>query len=384
MNINEGPAASRQFVAHPPFWGSKVASKTTPAWQKNFARSYALMVVGVLAFSAVLGGLLLGVQSLAEGRVEWIQDFAGRGFRYTLLALLFGGVYAWFWWSRRRKIIVSVTSDGLTVNTRPGEAYSFSDAQLGTWGVTGGATMGTALHLQCGQHRFILGGRDRRVASGTRLEAPDAGYGQPVDVDAWLSAPDFEEILTLVSRRSGLDVRPPAPGQPTRCLLFPNSLLVQEMGAFATRKKREFLQSAGQPRLAIDVGADGIRVIDPNTNALIAAVSPAQVNAIPLVFRPVQRHWVPSLGHAISDAATNYWSSTPGMRVSVPGMPPLTIGCRDSVSGLDFRFSWPDNVPTEHARADYEVSGTDWLTLVEKFGLAPYLNRHGEADAADR
>ncbi|MDT5190674.1 MAG: hypothetical protein QOI28_2925 [Mycobacterium sp.] len=65
------------------------------------------------------------------------------------------------------------------------------------------------------------------------------------------------------------------------------------------------------------------------------------------------------------------------MRVSIPGMPPLTIGCRDTVSGLDRRFSWPDNVPTEHARADYEVSGTDWLILVEKFGLAAYLNKRG-------
>jgi hypothetical protein len=153
--------------------------------------------------------------------------------RLAATALLFAGVYARYWWSRRKKIIVSVTSDGLTVNTRPGEAYSFSDAKLGTWGVTGGATMGTALHLHCGQHRFILGGRDRRVASGTRLDAPDAGYGQSVDVDAWLSASEFDEILTLVGRRSGLDVRPPARGQPTRCLLFPNSLLVQEMGSFA-------------------------------------------------------------------------------------------------------------------------------------------------------
>lgn len=377
MNVNDNPAASRQFVAQPPFWGSKVASKTTPAWQNNPTKSYAIMVAGVLAFSVVLGGLFLGVQSLSEDRAEWMQQFAGRGFQYILLALLFGGVYAWYWWSRRRMIIVSVTSDGLTVNTRPGEVYSFSDAKLGTWGVTGGATMGTALHLQCGQHRFILGGRDRRVASGTRLEAPDAGYGQPVDVDAWLSASDFEEILTLVSRRSGLDVRPPAPGQPTRCLLFPNSLLIQEMGAFAVRKKREFLESASQPRLAIDVGVDGIRVIDPNTNVLIASVSPAQVTAAPVVFRPVQRHLLPNLGHAISDAATNYWSTAPGMHVSVPGMPPLTIGCRDTVSGLDQRFSWPDDVPTEAARADYEVSGTDWLTLVEKLGLAPYLIKRG-------
>jgi len=374
MNVNDGPAASRQFVAQPPFWGSKVASKTTPAWQNNSTKSYAIMVVGVLAFSVALGGLYVGIQSLGA---EWMQYFDGRAFQYILVALLFAGVYGWYWWSRRRKIIVSVTSHGLTVDTRPGEVYSFSDAKLGTWGQTGGATMGTALHLQCGSNRFILGGRDRRVAAGTRLEAPDAGYGQPVDVDAWLSASDFEEILTLVSRRSGLDVRPPAPGEPTRCLLFANALLVQEIGPFAFRKREQFMRSLRQPRLAIDVGVDGIRVIDPNTNALIASVSPTQVTATPVVFRPVQRHLLPNLGHAISDAATNYWSTSPGMRVSVPGMAPLTIGCRDTVSGLDQRFSWPDNVPTEHARADYEVSGTDWLILVEKFGLAPHLIKRG-------
>jgi hypothetical protein len=101
----------------------------------------------------------------------------------------------------------------------------------------------------------------------------------------------------------------------------------------------------------------------------------------PAVFHPVQRHWVPSLNNAISDAATHYWSMAPGMRVSVPGMAPLTIGCRDSVSGLDFRFSWPDGVPVEDARSDYEVSGTDWLTLVEKFGLAPHLVRRVEQGA---
>jgi hypothetical protein len=374
MNVNDRSAASRQFVAQPPFWGSKVASKTTPAWQNNFGKSYAIMVAGVLAFSVVLGGLYVGMQSLGA---EWMELFRGRAFQLVLLVLLFGGVYGWYWWSRRKKIVVSVTTDGLTVNTRPGEVYSFSDAKLGTWGVTGGATMGTALHLQCGERRFILGGRDRRVASGTRLEAPDAGYGQPVDVDAWVSASDFDEILTMVSRRSGLDVRPPAPGEPARCLLFANPLLMQEMGSFAFRKQHEFAWSMHQPRLAIDVSPDGMRVIDPNNNAVVASVSNAQVAATPVTYRPVQRHWVPNLGHAISDAATNYWSKAPGMRVSISGMAPLTIGCRDTVSGLDQRFSWPDDVPTEAARADYEVSGTDWLTLVEKLGLAPYLIKRG-------
>ena len=374
MNINDRSTASRQFEAHPPFWGSKVASKTTPAWQSNFGKSYAIMVAGVLAFSVVLGGLYVGMQSLGA---EWMQYFDGRAFQYILIALLFAGVYGWYWWSRRRKIIVFVTSDDLSVSTRPGDVYSFNDAKLGTWGVTGGATMGTALHLQSGQNRFILGGRDRRVASGTRLEAPDAGYGLPVDIDAWVSAADFDEILTMVGRRSGLDVRPPEQGQPTRCLLYPNALMVQETGMFAVRKKREILEAAGQPRLAIDVGPDTIRIIDAKTNALIASTSPVHVSATPVTYRPTQHHWFPSVGNAISNVATNYWSTAPGMRVSVPGMAPLAIGCRDTVSGLDQRFSWPDDVPSENARADYEVSGTDWLTLVEKFGLAPYLIKRG-------
>ncbi len=378
--VDAGPAVSRQFVAHPPFWGSKFASITTPAWQQNPGRSYLIMVVAILAFTAAIGGLFVGVQSLAEDGSEWVQKATGYGFQYGLLLLLFGGVYGWTWWSRRRKVVISVTGDGLTVSTRPGDVYTFNDAKLGTWGVTGGATMGTALHLHCGARRFVLGGRDRRVAAGTRLEAPDAGYGQSIDVDAWLSAADFEEILAGVGRRTGLDVRPPAAGEPTRCLLFANALLAQEFGSFAFRKREQFMRSLSQPRLAIDVGPDAIRVIDPTTNALIASTSPAQVTATPVVFRPMQRHhWIPNLGNVISAAATNYWSTSPGMRVSVPGMPPLTIGCRDSNDlGLGFRFSWPDNAPTEDARADYEVSGTDWLTLVAKFGLVSHLETHGQ------
>jgi len=374
MNTNDNHTASRQFVAQPPFWGSKVASSWTPAWQNNFGRSYALMVVGILAFSAVLGALFLGVQSLAKGGDEWVQRLSGYGFQALGLVVLFGGVYGWYWWSRREKIVISLNSDALTVNKRPGDVYSFSGAKLGTWGVTGGATMGLALHLYSGQNRFILGGRDRRVSAGTRLDAPDAGYGLPIDVDAWVSAADFEEILTVVSRRSGLDIRPPGPGEPSRCLLFVNSLKIQEMGSFSLRKQREFVKSMSEPRLAIDVGPDGIRVIDPKSGALVAAVSNAQVTATPVVFRPVQGfHWFPTVGNVVSSAATNYWSTAPGIRVNIPGMEPLTIGCRDSVSGLDFRFSWPDGVPVEAARSDYEVAGTDWVTLVEKFGLAPQV-----------
>src|SRR5712675_1777899 len=143
----------------PPVLGLQGGLQDHARWQNKPTKSYGIMVAGVLAFSVVLGGLYVGMQSLGA---EWMQQFDGRAFQYILIALLFGGVYGWYWWSRRKKITVFVTSDDLSVSTRPGDVYSFDDAKLGTWGVTGGSTMGAALHLQSGQNRFILGGRDRR------------------------------------------------------------------------------------------------------------------------------------------------------------------------------------------------------------------------------
>ncbi|MGV0811916.1 hypothetical protein ABQF34_08115 [Mycolicibacterium boenickei] len=379
MDIDDTAAGARQYVARPPFLGSKVASKTTPAWQKNPVGSQLTMAVGVFAFTGVLIALWLGMQTLTDGSAEWVQEAAGHAFRIGGFVLLIGGTVAWYWWSQRRKIVLSVTRDGLTVNTRPGDVYSFRDATLGTWGATGGMTMGTALHLQCGPRRFILGGRDHRVAQGTRLDAPDAGYGLPLDIDASVSASDFDEILAVAGRRSELEVRSPAPGEPTRCLLFTNPLLVQEINSLAVGKRRQFMDSLGQPRLAIDVGAEAIRVMDPNSGALVASVTLAQVTATPLMYRPSTWHW--SATGVLSDVLSNYLNKMPYIVVSIPGVQPLTIGTRDSVSGLDFRFSWPDDVPISRERADYVASGADWLTLVEALGLR-CVEKRGKEGAA--
>jgi hypothetical protein len=66
----------------------------------------------------------------------------------------------------------------------------------------------------------------------------------------------------------------------------------------------------------------------------------------------------------------------PAMTVSVPGVQPITFGCRD-FRGLKRRFSWGGNVPVHDDPPAYAVSAADWLTLTEEFGLAAYL-----ADAA--
>jgi hypothetical protein len=389
---NESPA-SRRFVAHPPFWGSKWASKVTPAWQNNPVRSYLIMVVAILVFSAVAGGLYMSVQMhvlRGSGGSAFTAEIMDKVLRYGVGAVLIGGFAGWYWWSHRSKhgeILIDVTRDALTVSKRPGDVYPLSDAKLGVWGVSGGMTMGTTLHLHCGPRRFVLGGRDYRVAAGTRLEAPDAGYGLPVDVDAWVAATDFGEILTMAGRRgdhSRLDASPPELAQPTRCLLFPSPLLIQQMGSFAMRRKQQLVQSLNQPRLAIHVGADAISVVDPNSNALIASAPGAQVTATPETYQ--YRYgspwwWAGSVDQIVDRVLqrrmTRSLSATPVLVLCIPGAQPLSIGCRDTVGGLDRRFSWPAGVRQRvNDPPEFAVSGADWLTLIEKFGLGPDLQRH--------
>jgi hypothetical protein len=378
MTVDDRSAVSRRFTARAPFWGSKVAAKTTPAYQNSFGKSHLVTVVAIFALTAVLGGMYVGLH-LLPGE---IAETVAQNLRYILLVVLVGGVGIWYWWQRRRRLLIDVTSDALTVSTRPGDVYSFNEAKLGTWGITGGMTMGSALHLQCGPRRFVLGGQDFRVPAGIPVSAADVGYGLPVDVDARLSASDFEQILDIAGLRDRPDVRrsasgePPAPAEPARCLLFTNPLLVQEIGVLAFGKRHRFMQSLHQPRLAIDVVPHAIRVVDPNNNALIASASASQVTATPVTYRPP--HWQLFTGNAIAHFIFRYLSMSPGLVISVPGMQPLTIGCRDAAGGgLERRFSWPSNVPTERARADYEVSGADWQTLVATFGLTPRLVTRG-------
>jgi hypothetical protein len=77
--------------------------------------------------------------------------------------------------------------------------------------------------------------------------------------------------------------------------------------------------------------------------------------------------------------------TTPVLVVRVPGLQPLSIGCPEprtrlasvsySAAGVNrnvSRSSRRGEVYQEN-QPEYVVSGADWLTLVEKFGLAPQL-----------
>jgi hypothetical protein len=165
-------------------------------------------------------------------------------------------------------------------------------------------------------------------------------------------------------RESGVDVRGPAPGEPTRCLLFPNPYLAEQMGSFAFRKQLQLQRSLSKPSLILDVDNGAMRVIDPNSDALSASASRADVTATPATF---QADSVTS-----GDGSTYDYPATPGLTVCVPGVKPLTIGCLDLV-GSGFRFSWRGDSPWPNERPAYVVSGADLLSLAEEFGLISQL-----------
>lgn len=131
------------------------------------------------------------------------------------------------------------------------------------------------------------------------------------------------------------------------------------------------MRSLWQPQLFVDIVNDAIRVVDPNGDAVNASASVSQVTATPATYQLSAGRTLPSAENVASGAAGQHFSTTPAMAVRVPGLQPLSIGCRD-FEGLRRRFSWSSSVPSTVDPPAYAVSAADWLTLVEKLGLARF------------
>jgi DNA-binding beta-propeller fold protein YncE len=123
-----------------------------------------------------------------------------------------------------------------------------------------------------------------------------------------------------------------------------------------------------QAGLAIDVGEDAISVIDLTSNAPIASAPVAHVTATP--------------AESTRSVARMGSLTTAVLVVHVADSQPLTIACPDwagpptttwgGITKMAYRFAWRGEVPSEEEPA-FVVSDADWLTLVEKFGLAARL-----------
>jgi hypothetical protein len=249
------------------------------------------------------------------------------------------GVFCARRWGWSKTIPIHVTTEALTVERKSGEIFSFTGATLGRWAAGQPfAVSGTALHLPGGRDGFVLGGKDHRLSAATRFGAPATAH-----VDGWLEPAEFDEVLTIAARRSGLDVRRPAPDDPLRCLLFPRPSTAGFMSA-ARNYGREL-----QPRFALDVGKDAVRVIDPNTDALLASASLTRVTATPAIYRETKTE------------ARSTWSI---LVLSVPGLERLTIKSPRA---------WRSAVSEEKTEPKFIVSEADWQVLVDRFGLAARL-----------
>ncbi|PXW99138.1 DivIVA domain-containing protein, partial [Mycolicibacterium moriokaense] len=204
------------------------------------------------------------------------------------------------------------------------------------------------------------------------------GYNED-EVDAFLDRVEIELTRRLAepglppTRQAGFppppaDEKSAASAEPIHCQLY------------ATLGKPWRAASLPTPSLAIDVGKDAIRVIDPNTNALIASASLAQVTATPENYTYVEVGGPDGGGHSCM---------MPVLVVSIPGVQPLTIQPREVIDSVltsyRSRFSWRGKVPgisegwggveewAKARRPAYTVTNAEWLTLVEKFGLGTLI-----------
>lgn len=97
----------------------------------------------------------------------------------------------------RKKIAISVAAGGLTVDQRPGDVFSFRDAELGQWR-PGKSRRARVLVLGAGPRRFVLG-ETRSLASGTPLTGPQVDIQ---DLEAWIEPRTLDELLAVVGHQT--------------------------------------------------------------------------------------------------------------------------------------------------------------------------------------
>jgi hypothetical protein len=126
MTVNDQPGASRQFVASSPSMASQMTAFATGKGRYGVqAAIFAVILVMVVGFVTRRSqGFAIAVAGLVA-----LSIFGLAGTAYV-------------WRRSRRKVLIDVTSNGLTVNQRR-DVFSLVDAKLGPW-----VNMGVALHLQ--------------------------------------------------------------------------------------------------------------------------------------------------------------------------------------------------------------------------------------------
>jgi hypothetical protein len=111
--------------------------------------------------------------------------------------------------------------------------------------------------------------------------------------------------------------------------------------------------------------ADTVRVIDPETTAVLASTSRTHVNATPAQHK--------------SSGGDGPTQTDPLLIVTISGLDPLRIRPAPTKYGIkypsgDYRYSWRDmkggpDRPPPAEQAGYGVAEADWVALIDTFGL---------------
>jgi hypothetical protein len=124
-----------------------------------------------------------------------------------------------------------------------------------------------------------------------------------------------------------------------------------------------------------------IRVIAPNTKALIASARRAQVTATPGVYERIDDSvlW--------ESRKVDYTQPLPVL--GIPGMPELRIGTHpmrvSTWSGAQFRYAWRHKATARKwPMPTHFVTETEWFSLLERFGLGTLIDDECASGKLDR
>jgi hypothetical protein len=153
---------------------------------------------------STIGLLLLGIGVFPT---FWAIGFFAKHI-VAFFVMIFGYGIIWSlaiqWVFLWRKVVICVTTDGLTVSKRAGDVFAFRDAELGQWRKGGrragpvpvGPYVGRALFLTSGPHRFVLGDmKNPGNPNHVSIEGPQVEHQ---DLDAWTTSSAFDELLAIV------------------------------------------------------------------------------------------------------------------------------------------------------------------------------------------
>jgi hypothetical protein len=164
------------------------------AWERYLTIGLLLLGIGVFPMMMAHG-------VLPKHAVLFFAVVIGYG---IISSLAIQWVFIW------RKLVICVTTEGLTVSKRTGEVFALRNAELGQWRKGGnrvgpvpvGPYVGRALFLTSGSDRFVLG--DLKNPGNSQHVPTEGPQVDHQDLDAWTTESSvFDELLAIVGSARG-------------------------------------------------------------------------------------------------------------------------------------------------------------------------------------